>query len=113
MMKSVGITAVALALLAFPINAGASGGSGGGGSKQTTVKYTGIITSMVETPNGVIVTVGTSYYTIGSALITPGTSIKLDGSSAEIWDLAVGDTAAIIALWPSQEAIKVEAISGP
>lgn len=111
-MKSVAFTTVAMALLAFPISAGASGGSGGG-TKVMTVKYTGIITSMVETPNGVIVTVGTSYYSVGSVLVTPDTSIKLDGSYAEVWDLAIGDTAAIVSLWPSQEAIKIEAISGP
>lgn len=116
--------ALAIALLIFscPMETmaqgkGGGGGGGGGGkggaNKPLTVRYVGIITNLQPTPNGVIITVGTSYYAVGSALITADTKIKLNGSSgATVFDLRLGDTAQIDLLWPSRVATKIEVIGG-
>jgi hypothetical protein len=113
MLKRMAALMAVVALAGFPLVATAGGGSGGGGggSRVTTVKFTGIIVDMQDAPEGVYVTVGTSYYTTGTALVTPDTSIKLNGSSyATIDDLQLGDTATIVANWPSLVATKIEAI---
>lgn len=103
---------VGFSLMATPAGLVAKGGgSGGGSTKPVSIRYVGVITSMVVTDSGVLVTVGTSYYNVGTALVTADTRIKLNGlSNAAITDIAIGDTAQIDLLWPSRTATKMEVI---
>lgn len=90
--------------------AGGGGGTGGGSTKPLTFRITGSIVGITPTIGGVNVTLGTSYYPVGTALITSDTKIKLNGdSSATVAELRLGDVAQIDMNWISKMATKVEA----
>ena len=89
----------------------AAGGKTGGGGGAATVRYTGLITAMVESPEGAYITIGTSYYNTGVVLATSDTNVKLNGyGNVSAYDLWLGDTIQVNALWPSRVAQKIEAI---
>lgn len=78
------------ALVAFAILLGsttvtsAAGGKGGGGKgggsvKPVTFRITGAISKIEPAVGGVKVTIGTSYYATGSAVITRNTKMRLNG----------------------------------
>lgn len=98
-----------LALTILPALANASGG-GGGGSRPMTVKFTGYITAMVEAPEGLYVTVGTSYYNVGTALVTPDTKVTINQTNTTDYLLYIGDYATITATYPGYVATKLEII---
>jgi hypothetical protein len=114
--------AVAAVLAVTPVTVLASGGGGansggansggGGGGKVLTVKYTGIVTEMHQTADGIVVTVGNLYYNTGTVLVTPDCKVVVDGSNGSIFDVDVGDTATITATLQGV-AVKVESISAP
>lgn len=90
---------------------GGGGGNGGGGSvKPVTLRWVGTITSIIEADGGYYVTVGTSYYAVGTGFVDSRTSIKLNGSSGEFTgaDLRIGDLAQMDVLWPSRLTTKME-----
>src|SRR5690349_11744871 len=71
-----------------------SGGGGGGTGGGSTIRYTGYITNVVDAPEGVYITIGTSYYNTGVLLVTPDTKVVYaDGStqSATADDIDLGD----------------------
>lgn len=118
MLKRVVSLAVAVALTGSPFllasggNSGGGGGGGGGSNKTFTVKYTGIITNMVETEDGVLVTLGTSYYNNATVILVPyDCSVKINFQNASVDDLEVGDVATIVTAYPAMVATKVECTS--
>ncbi|HEX5272157.1 MAG TPA: hypothetical protein VFW33_16790 [Gemmataceae bacterium] len=77
-------------------NSGGGGGGGGGGGTGggSTIRYAGYITNVVDAPEGVYITIGTSYYNTGVLLVTPDTKVVYaDGStqSATADDIDLGD----------------------
>jgi hypothetical protein len=75
---------------------GGGGGSGGGGS---TVRYVGYVTGIVDTADGTLVTIGTSYYNTGTMLVTPSTRVAYYNSNqnATVNDIDFGDYVEIAA----------------
>jgi hypothetical protein len=117
MIKRVAQLCIALAVMASVMSvslaagpASGGGGGGGGSTKPVTFRWTGIITNITVGADGASITVGTSYYAVGTGFVTSNTKIKLNGSSgATLADLRLGDTAQLDVVWPSREIVKVEA----
>jgi hypothetical protein len=90
---------------------GAGKGGGGGSTKPLTVRWVGNITAITSTADGLVVTLGTSYYAVGTGLVNADTKIKFNGSSSGTpADLRVGDLAQMDVLWPSRVAVKMEVV---
>lgn len=88
---------------------GGGNGGGGGGVKKTTVRWTGTITSIKAVSGGVEITLGTSYYAVGTGIATSDTKISLNGaSSVPVSELRVGDVAEMRVFWPSRIIQKME-----
>ncbi len=112
------VAAMALALTLIAVDASTSfaqkGGNGGGGGNkpagQVSIKYVGYITNLQPTANGVLLTVGTSYYSTGTVLVTNDTKIRLNGSQTTAGNLRLGDYAEIKLLWPSRLATNIEVV---
>lgn len=70
----------------------------------------GTITNIVATADGFTVTLGTSYYAVGTGTVNSSTKIKLNGDSSGVTgaDLQVGDLAQMDVLWPSRVTVKME-----
>lgn len=119
MLTRIGFLVVAVALLvpawgASPILASGGNGGGGGTPKPLKVVYIGYITHLEEVENGILMTVGTSYYNVAAnILITPDTKVKYNGSSISAFDLEFGDYVEVTVTWPSKVATKVEAVGAP
>ena len=116
MSKRIAVLAIALLTVATPYAVLAQGGSntGGGDPKPVRILYVGYITNLEVTDNGVLLTVGTSYYSVATnLLLTADTNVKINGSSSSALDLEIGDYAEIVVEWPSRKVIKVEAIGTP
>ena len=92
--------------------AGGKGGSGGGGSvKPVTFRITGAISKIEPAVGGVKLTIGTSYYATGSAIVTSNTKMRLNGVQNGItpYSYKLGDYAEIDVL-QSGLAYKIEAV---
>ncbi|MFO1062241.1 MAG: hypothetical protein U0892_00020 [Pirellulales bacterium] len=118
MLKFACSTVLALAILSLsatqPLSAAGGGGGGGGGGsvKPMTVRLTGYVTAIQPAIGGVQVTLGTSYYSTGTFLVTADTKIIINGSSsgATVADLRLGDFAQADVNWVSRMATKLEAV---
>lgn len=115
MLKTASECIMALCLVCCSVGTasaqGKGGGGGGGGSvKPVTLRWVGNITAIVRTEGGFLVTVGTSYYAVGTGFVDANTKIKLNGSSGSFTgeDLRVGDLAQMDVLWPSRTTVKME-----
>ncbi len=58
----------------------------------------------------VLLTVGTSYYSTGTVLVTNDTKVRLNGSQTTVGNLRLGDYADIKLLWPSRLATNIEVV---
>ncbi len=88
---------------------GGGGGRGGGGSvKPLTIRWVGTITAIAPKADGAVVTLGTSYYAVGTGTVDSSTKIKLNGTSSGVTggDLRLGDVAQMDVLWPSRVVVK-------
>ncbi len=107
------IALVSICTLASVCNAqgGGGGGRGGGGSvKPLTIRWVGTITAIAPKADGAVVTLGTSYYAVGTGTVDSSTKIKLNGTSSGVTagDLRLGDVAQMDVLWPSRVVVKME-----
>ena len=90
---------------------GGSGGGGGGSVKPVTFRITGAISKIEPAVGGVKVTIGTSYYATGSAIITSNSKMRLNGVQDGItpYSYMLGDYAEID-LTQAGLAYKIEAV---
>ncbi len=109
--KLAALAIVGCVLATGAVAAGGGGGGGGGSTKPLTYRITGTIVNMSPVIGGVSITLGTSYYPVGTVIVTPDTKIKLNGSSSSVSvaDLRLGDIAQIDYFWVSKFATKIEA----
>lgn len=107
-----GALAVTVLGLAFGGDAArASGGSGGGGSGGgSTYVLQGYITDL--DPVASTVTIGTSYYNVGIAVITADTRVTRNGVNCTADALELGDFASVRVSYATRTATKIEAV-GP
>lgn len=112
--KSVFVVALLASLLGYSVQQQSfgAGGKGGGSVKPSTIRWAGYITAKAPAVGGVAVTLGTSYYATGVALVTPASKIKINGVSQDYTaaDLRIGDFAEVDVTWPNRVAVKLEAI---
>ncbi len=98
MLKLVAATVVAAALVfgsASMTIAGGKGGNGGGTVKPVTFRIAGAISKIEPLAGGLRMTIGTSYYATGSALVNDKSKMRINGvqdgvtpSSFQIGDFA-------------------------
>jgi hypothetical protein len=106
------VTVFALALAGGTVLAsGGSGGSGGGGGGGgSTYVLQGYISDL--DPIHSTLTIGTSYYNIGTAIITGDTRVTRNGVNCTANDLELGDFASVRVNFATGVATKIEAV-GP
>ena len=86
------------------------GGGGGGGSVKTLeVRITGYITA-INYETGVV-TVGNSYYNVGTVTVTSTSKLSLDNGACILEDLVVGDWAEVRYDWYTKVARVISALS--
>jgi hypothetical protein len=89
---------------------GGGGGGGGGGSVKTLeVRITGYITA-INYETGAV-TVGNSYYNVGTVTVTSTSKLSLDNGACVLDDLVVGDWAEVRYDWYTKVARVISALS--
>ncbi len=104
--------AFAIVLGSTAVTSAAGGGGGGGGVKPVTHRITGAISKIEPIAGGAVkLTIGTSYYATGSAIVNNTTKMRLNGVQAGITPRSykLGDYAEIDVML-NGIAYKIEAI---
>lgn len=115
MFKKTVILCVIASLLSVAPSAATLWAKGGSEtSKPVTIRWAGYITKMQPVAGGVVVTLGTSYYATGVALVNKDTKIRVNGVSQKFAtaDVRLGDFAEVDVYPATRIAFKLESI-GP